>query len=210
MPESYNTKMPGAGSSDVHQGHPPSLSDIEPHHLGSSLAGHSEIAAVAITNVIRAASNGDLPLFAVTLGLPRWEFVENLNKQSQCLVQFSQYPSEAPNDRLPNLFPPLVELLWDHRSSDDRLNRWLALALAAACFGRQHLWQDLGLRGRDEVSYLVSQWFPKLFELNVQDLKWKRLFFRELGRRFGNPELKSPACDDCDNHRACFRTLQNG
>jgi nitrogen fixation protein NifQ len=165
---------------------------------------------LAISSVIRAGNSGDLPLFAATLGLPQREFSAPLDEPSQLRVQISRIHCELLDDWLPDLFPLLVKMLWDHRSSDRRINQRLTLALAAACFGRQHLWQDLGLRGRADVSALVSQWFPTLFALNTQDLKWKRFFFQELGKRLGEPDLRPPGCDGCDNEQSCFPASKNG
>jgi len=99
---------------------------------------------------------------------------------------------------------PLVSLLWSYRATDDPLARWLSHAIAAACYGRQHLWQDLGFNSRDDVSRLIGQWFPRLFNLNTQNLKWKRFLFEQLGRKQGKPGLRPPFCHGCDSYRLCF------
>ncbi|TRW89605.1 hypothetical protein EKO24_021330 [Candidatus Methylobacter oryzae] len=163
----------------------------------------SDTAVLAIIKVIRAANKGELPLFAATLGMASQDFAALLDELSRRAVHFS--PCHAGLlAGLPDLFPPLVEMLWESRSCDERLSWWTAHAIASACFGRGHLWQDLGLRGRDDVSRLFSQRFSELFALNIENLKWKRFLFQELGRRLGYPDLKPPACDACDETNLCF------
>lgn len=199
LPESHSTKL-----SEFRQ------TGVPPPHPAPSLTGQSELAVLAISSVIRAGNRGDLPLFAATLGLPEQEFSAPLAKQAQPRVQISRIHADLLDDWLPDRFPLLVKMLWGHRTSDHRLSQRLTLALSAACFGRQHLWQDLGLRGRADVSSLISQWFPTLFALNTQDLKWKRFFFQELGTRLGEPDLRPPGCDGCDNKLSCFPSAENG
>ena len=155
-----------------------------------------------MAQVLRAAHRGDLPLFASTLGLKADEFQELLREDVQVLSP--NLPSNLLGARLPAQFTPLVSLLWSYRVTDDALDRWLSHAIAAVCYGRQHLWQDLGFNSRDDVSRLIGQWFPQLFDLNTQNLKWKRFLFEQLGKRQGMPELKPPSCVDCDSYLLCF------
>lgn len=139
---------------------------------------------------------------AATLGLSADEFHELLHEDVQYLSP--RLPPELLGTWLPEQFMPLVSLLWSYRATDDPLARWLSHAIAAACYGRQHLWQDLGFNSRDDVSRLIGQWFPRLFNLNTQNLKWKRFLFEQLGRKQGKPGLRPPFCHGCDSYRLCF------
>lgn len=180
-----------------------SLSSVQPRHFSVPLSKPASRHALrAMAQVIRSAHLGDLPLFAATLGLTADEFQELLHDDVQFLSP--RLPPELLDAWLPEQFLPLVSLLWSYRASDDRLARWLSHALAAACYGRQHLWQDLGFNSRDDVSRLIGQWFPGLARLNNRDLKWKRFLFEQLGKRQGQPGLRPPACGDCDSYRTCF------
>lgn len=180
-----------------------SLNSLQPRHFISSLAKpESKLALRAMAQVVRAAHQGDLPLFAATLGLTAEEFQSLLHDDVRFLVP--HLPPELLHDWLPEQFMPLVSLIWSHRTTDEPLTRWLSHAIAAACYGRQHLWQDLGFKSRDDVSRLLSQWFPRLFHQNTQNLKWKRFLFEQLGNRLGTLGLKPPSCGDCDSYRACF------
>lgn len=157
--------------------------------------GLPPLARATLAGVLRNAQGGDLPLFAATLGFDRRE----LRALAADLTVAAQPEWEADAhllcaSRTPPLFAPLTQLLLAHRVPGlaERPARWLAHAVAAACFGERHLWQDLGLSGRLEVSRLLSLCFPTLAARNTQDLKWKRFLFLTLGERLGIPDLSPP------------------
>lgn len=180
-----------------------SLSSVQPRHFSVRPSRPATKNALrAIAQVVRAGHKGELPLFAATLGLSADEFHELLHEDVQYLSP--RLPPELLGTWLPEQFMPLVSLLWSYRATDDPLARWLSHAIAAACYGRQHLWQDLGFNSRDDVSRLIGQWFPRLFNLNTQNLKWKRFLFEQLGRKQGKPGLRPPFCHGCDSYRLCF------
>jgi len=56
----------------------------------------------------------------------------------------------------------------------------VAHALACACLGDNHLWQDLLLPSRSELSALIGHWFPRLAAKNTGDMKWKKFFYKQL------------------------------
>lgn len=180
-----------------------SLSTVQPRHFSVTPARpETKRALRAIAQVVRAAHQGELPLFAATLGLSADEFHELLHEAVQYLSP--QLPTDLLSTWIPEHFKSLVSLLLSYRANDDPLARWLSHAVAAACFGRQHLWQDLGFNSRDDVSRLLADWFPRLSSLNTQNLKWKRFLFEQLGRRQGMPGLRPPCCADCNSYRLCF------
>ncbi len=167
------------------------------------------LARAAIAGVSRNAQTGDLPLFAATLGFDRREF--------RALVAACLPGAEEPPEwtacahalcagQCPTLFAPLTQLLFEHRASNlaQRPARWLAHAVAAAGFGSRHLWQDLGLSGRSEVSRLLRLCFPALAAGNTADLKWKRYLFQTLGEQLDRPNLRPPGCAECDSYTECF------
>lgn len=99
---------------------------------------------------------------------------------------------------------PLKRHLLAHAASDAPAVTLLAGCLATACMGPHHLWQDLGLSGRAEVSRLMALAFPTLFASNVHDLRWKRHLFLSLGRTLGVADLKPPKCSLCDQFDDCM------
>lgn len=80
----------------------------------------------------------------------------------------------------------------------------MAQAVAVACLGDHHLWQDLGLGSRAELSALMRQWFPALVARNHGDMKWKKFLYRQLCEREQILICKSPSCAVCEDHPACF------
>lgn len=98
----------------------------------------------------------------------------------------------------------LHELLMAQRAVADELHTQLAGWFSSACLGGHHLWQDLGLSGRPEVSRLMRLAFPTLFALNTHDLRWKRHLFLCLGQSLGQADLRPPKCDHCGDFDACM------
>lgn len=101
-------------------------------------------------------------------------------------------------------YDDLLALILDHRSDDTDETRWLAGALAAACLGNNHLWQDLGLADRQELSDLLRSRFSALHARNSGNMKWKKFFYKQLCDRAGVNACRAPSCQVCDDYRNCF------
>lgn len=101
----------------------------------------------------------------------------------------------------------LVSLLRDHADRDagsaEAANA-VSHALACASLGDNHLWQDLFLPSRRELSALIGRWFPRLAALNTNDMKWKKFFYRQLCLREELLICKAPSCNVCSDHGVCF------
>ncbi|WP_168734315.1 nitrogen fixation protein NifQ [Pseudothauera nasutitermitis] len=80
----------------------------------------------------------------------------------------------------------------------------LALIIATGCMGADHLWQDLGLPSRRELSQLIALVFPALAAANSGDMKWKKFLYRELCRRENIFVCTAPSCAACDDFTLCF------
>ncbi|CAA7620978.1 NifQ protein [Candidatus Terasakiella magnetica] len=100
--------------------------------------------------------------------------------------------------------PDLRALLLEHRSRGRLEEEWLAHIVARRSLGTNHLWQDLGLTGRADLSGLMRRHFLGLAELNHSDMKWKKFFYRELCQREGVVVCKSPNCEICTDAAVCF------
>ena len=46
--------------------------------------------------------------------------------------------------------------------------------LTRACLRPDHLWRDLGLSGREDVTALLTRHYPGLAARNVRNLRWKQ------------------------------------
>lgn len=80
----------------------------------------------------------------------------------------------------------------------------LASILAAGCLGGDHLWRDLGLKSRVELSELMSFHFPELAERNSGDMKWKKFFYKQLCEQEGGYVCRAPSCEQCAAYDDCF------
>lgn len=98
----------------------------------------------------------------------------------------------------------LLHLLLDHRTRDDEETRWVAHAVATACMGEDHLWQDMGLPSRAVLSQLMDRYFTSLSRKNTCDMKWKKFFYKQLCERAEIFVCKSPSCGTCIDYDRCF------
>lgn len=98
----------------------------------------------------------------------------------------------------------LVRLLLGSCEEPSQHQRWMAGIIAAGCMGSDHLWQDLGLGQRAELSVLMTHNFPALAEKNHRDMKWKRFLYKQLCETEGIYTCRSPSCEVCVDYHACF------
>lgn len=80
----------------------------------------------------------------------------------------------------------------------------LATIIAHACLRPDHLWRDLGLTNRDEVTWMLTRYFPTLVELNVAGLRWKKFLAQQRALSLGLEPGPSPGCPGCEDYRFCF------
>lgn len=98
----------------------------------------------------------------------------------------------------------LRDILWMYSSTASRLERHLAAMIARRCSRPHHLWQDLGLRDRSELSRLMKRHFGQLAERNRNDIKWKRFLYRMVCRSESFSLCAAPVCSECDDFGNCF------
>ncbi len=98
----------------------------------------------------------------------------------------------------------LVGLLLDGRAGADRSETWMAEIVAAGCMGGDHLWQDLGLWSRRDLSRLMTENFPGLAAKNDRDMKWKKFLYRQICDREGIHACPAPSCQVCVDYAKCF------
>ncbi|TAN48627.1 MAG: nitrogen fixation protein NifQ [Methylococcaceae bacterium] len=99
----------------------------------------------------------------------------------------------------------LLGMLMAHAGTADREEtHWIAGILVAGCLGDDHLWQDLGLWSRVELSGLIAHNFPTLAAKNTQDMKWKKFLYKQLCEAEGIRACRAPSCEVCVDYRVCF------
>lgn len=98
----------------------------------------------------------------------------------------------------------LLNLLLEYRAGQGESEVWLAHSVAYSCCGRSHLWQDLGLDNRNELTLLMNTAFPALAALNVGDMKWKKFIYHFYCKREGIYVCPAPSWGECADHAKCF------
>ena len=145
----------------------------------------------------QAADNGCLPKH---LGLGKATYLDLLADY------FPFFRSTAKDERIEQIpeWSDLQKLLLDHRAGEHDSELWMADIVATACAGRDHLWQDLGLASRDELTRLMQVNFPELAKSNTGDMKWKKFLYRQFCSREGIYVCPAPSCGVCADHAKCF------
>ncbi|HZZ14194.1 MAG TPA: nitrogen fixation protein NifQ [Paraburkholderia sp.] len=80
----------------------------------------------------------------------------------------------------------------------------LATIITHACLRPDHLWRDLGLTGREEVTWMLTRYFPALVERNVAMLRWKKFLAQQLALSTGAEPGPAPGCPGCEDYGQCF------
>jgi nitrogen fixation protein NifQ len=98
----------------------------------------------------------------------------------------------------------LVNLL-KHYSRPDTLEMdWMIAIIVAGCLGSDHLWQDLGLWSRSQLSAMLQYNFPELAAKNDQDMKWKKFLYKQLCEAEGLYLCRAPSCNVCIDYPKCY------
>ncbi|MET4323228.1 nitrogen fixation protein NifQ [Bradyrhizobium sp. JR4.1] len=96
------------------------------------------------------------------------------------------------------------DLLLAQRSTHGEVGGWLAAMIARRAMEPNHLWEDLGLRTRDELSCLLARHFGPLAARNTKNMRWKRFFYRMLCEDDGLVMCTTPVCTECNDFDLCF------
>ena len=98
----------------------------------------------------------------------------------------------------------LATLLKQHAFDDTAEVDWIIAILVAACLGNDHLWKDLGLWSRSQLSAMLSYNFPRLASKNDKDMKWKKFLYKQLCEAEGIYVCRAPSCEVCIDYPKCF------
>jgi len=96
------------------------------------------------------------------------------------------------------------DLLLARRSSSGDASRWLAAMVARRSMEPNHLWEDLGLRDRTELTRLLTRHFGPIAARNTKNMRWKRFFYRMLCEDDGFVMCTTPVCTNCNDFSVCF------
>ncbi|TCJ11568.1 nitrogen fixation protein NifQ [Parasulfuritortus cantonensis] len=159
--------------------------------------------ARALAGALDSAARGVIQAPSPSLGLDRARFRALLARHFPILAA-----PEEDGEGCPPLasdeFDDLVQLFLAHRSHDGEEVEWLAHAIASACMGGDHLYQDMGLPNRQALSDLLNEHFTALFVKNVGNMKWKKFFYKQLCDQAEVKVCQAPSCKVCNDYWNCF------
>lgn len=123
----------------------------------------------------------------------------------------SRLPSQAQSGIVPDFSrmpekEDLIFLLHSNAKDDSEESEWVIGIIVSACLGYDHLWQDLGLWRRPELTALMRYNFPDLAERNNKDMKWKKFIYKQLCEAEGLYLCRAPSCEVCSDYSNCFNT----
>ncbi|HXP91201.1 MAG TPA: nitrogen fixation protein NifQ [Fibrobacteria bacterium] len=98
----------------------------------------------------------------------------------------------------------LRQLLERFATPHSWLSKRLVPVVARRAVQRHHLWQDLGLQNRDELSRFMQRHFKPLADKNAQDMKWKKFLSRMICMDDSYGLCPAPTCSDCTDVSNCF------
>lgn len=98
----------------------------------------------------------------------------------------------------------LLDLLSRCTTNGSVFQTYLAAMIARRAQSPNHLWQDLGLRDRGELSRLMVRHFRPLAARNSGDMKWKKFLYRMICRDTGYSICTAPSCSKCADFEHCF------
>lgn len=98
----------------------------------------------------------------------------------------------------------LVRLMLRDKAGESPSEVWMAHIVAAGSMASDHLWQDLGLWSRKDLTALMRRNFPALSGRNVKDMKWKRFLYKQLCETEGIYTCRAPSCEVCTDYKVCF------
>jgi nitrogen fixation protein NifQ len=96
------------------------------------------------------------------------------------------------------------DLLLANRSTSGESGRLLAAMVARRALEPNHLWEDLGLRDRGELTRLLERHFQPLAAKNTKNMRWKRYFYRVMCESDGFVMCSTPVCTNCADYNSCF------
>jgi nitrogen fixation protein NifQ len=153
-------------------------------------------------------------LVSASLGdgaLPRWLGLGEARFRAMLAKHFPGYPAELLAGSQRELESQHLDevddvrsLLIGYRSRQSEAEILMAEIVAVACLGNDHLWQDLGLWCRADLSKLMADHFAPLAQRNDRDMKWKKFLYKQLCQAEGIHTCRAPSCGVCTDYSNCF------
>ena len=113
-------------------------------------------------------------------------------------------PQRANDEQRNDERDEVYKLLITYRANHSESEIWMAKIVAMACQASDHLWQDMGLWSRNQLSELLKRNFPDLASKNVNNMKWKKFIYKQLCITEGIYTCRAPSCEVCADYANCF------
>ena len=175
---------------------------LEYERIMSHAAGESNHQALASMLTSWQEGRGMMPDF---LGLTPSDFAAliDFHFPGLMLESLAQPGRQADHDRSDE-YQDVLKLLQDNRAHSCDSENAMAMMVSQACQGQDHLWQDMGLWSRTQLSALMLRNFPSLAQCNTQNMKWKKFIYKQLCNAEGIYTCRAPSCEVCVDYDACF------
>ncbi|CAB3706303.1 nitrogen fixation protein NifQ [Achromobacter kerstersii] len=118
--------------------------------------------------------------------------------------QYAGYVTYGRGDPKPGFTLLLRVLLDAYRAPEPETTPWVTGVLVHACLRPDHLWRDLGLSGREDVTFLLARHYPGLVVRNVRNLRWKKFLAYSACEHAGLPPSAAPGCPNCEDYDVCY------
>ncbi len=175
---------------------------LEYERIMSHAAGGSNHEALASMLASWQAGMGMMP---DCLGLTQPDFAALIALQFPGLSLDSlDQPGRQADHQRTDEYHDVLKLLQDNRARRCDSENAMAMIVSQACQGQDHLWQDMGLWSRDQLSALMLRNFPSLAQRNTQNMKWKKFIYKQLCNAEGIYTCRAPSCEVCVDYDACF------
>ncbi len=143
--------------------------------------------------------------------MPEWLGLDEAGFRQMMAHHFPGYDLEQiihsgtpPDPRRLDEAEDLCKMLIKHRSGHSESEIQVAQIVTAGCMGEDHLWQDLGLWSRDDLTQMLLLNFESLAKRNDRNMKWKKFLYKQLCESEGLYICRAPSCDVCVDFSECF------
>ncbi|WEX91451.1 nitrogen fixation protein NifQ (plasmid) [Sinorhizobium garamanticum] len=137
-------------------------------------------------------------------GLSRAELRDMLVNSFPATV-IHAFALEEVSDPEPGVEEELLRcLLLAHARPDDPASGRFAKIIARRSLRQDHLWLELGLWDRAELSRLLATHFPTLAAGNTNNMRWKKYLYRKLCEAEGLSLCTASSCRECKAFEDCF------
>jgi nitrogen fixation protein NifQ len=130
---------------------------------------------------------------------------------AQLVCDYFDQPLRLFNHDLPRIdlerapeIDDLRNLLLDSRAGRADSELWIADMVCAGCMASDHLWSDLGLFAREDLTAMMQLNFPTLAAKNDRNMKWKKFLYKQLCEMEGIYICRAPSCETCADYAKCF------